>query len=67
MKEAGCLGTLEQVSPLNTHTLATGQCPQPSMDNTEATRAQELPSAHSTLWNQTLESPLWLVETQKTV
>lgn len=37
------------------------------MYNAKAAGTQQLPSAHSALWNQTLESPFWLMEAQKTV
>lgn len=59
---AAGLGTQNEVGSLDTHTLAAGQCPQPSVHHTKAAGAQQLPSAHSTVWDQTLESSLWLRE-----
>lgn len=60
-------GTQNEVGSLGTHILAAGQCPQPSVYHTKAARAQQLPSAHCTIWDQTLESPLWLTERQRPV
>lgn len=60
-------GNQNEVGSLGTHTLATRQCPQPSVHHTKAAGAQQLPSAHSTIWDQTLQSPLWLREGLRTV
>lgn len=60
-------GTQNEVGSLETHSLATGQCPQPSVHHTKAAGAQKLPSAHSPVWDQTLESPIWLREGWKAV
>lgn len=54
--------TRDEGGPPDTHTLAAGQCPYPPVHHSKAARAQQLPSAHSTVWDQTLEPPFLIRE-----